>query len=236
MQFNKHSQTYHSQSFLQRFTAQSLMNKLYLMQSPKNILEIGCGSGNLTKIINHKYPESNLYALDISPKMLQIIQNNKKLMKNNIYFAADACKIVTKKKVDLLLSNMTMQWIDTLEDSLIKLSKICKNMAISILIEGSLKNWNNLYKLYGHKSPVLNFPTTNNLYKIFAKLGLKNQIITEQVTHFFIKPIYFAKQIKLLGAYNKLNDCYGLLKIIKNYTQSIEIEYNIAYCLLWNTF
>ena len=38
---------------------------------PRNILEIGCGTGNLSTLIIREYPESTIHLVDISDKMIE---------------------------------------------------------------------------------------------------------------------------------------------------------------------
>jgi len=37
-----------------------------------NILELGCGPGNVTKILKLRFPESEIIAIDLAPKMIEI--------------------------------------------------------------------------------------------------------------------------------------------------------------------
>jgi len=43
--------------------------------NPVNILEIGCGTGNLTKLILQRYPNATLHLVDISEKMIDGCKN-----------------------------------------------------------------------------------------------------------------------------------------------------------------
>jgi tRNA (cmo5U34)-methyltransferase len=44
----------------------------YLPRSASNILELGCGTGNLSLALAERYPESSLTFLDAAPEMLEI--------------------------------------------------------------------------------------------------------------------------------------------------------------------
>ncbi|MDL2311086.1 class I SAM-dependent methyltransferase, partial [Peptostreptococcaceae bacterium OttesenSCG-928-C18] len=48
--------------------------------NPKNILEIGIGTGNLTKKLDYDYEE--YYGVDLSNEMLEIASNNLSNMRN----------------------------------------------------------------------------------------------------------------------------------------------------------
>jgi tRNA (cmo5U34)-methyltransferase len=40
--------------------------------TPRNILELGCGTGNLTRLLHERWPESQISVVDFSPEMLQM--------------------------------------------------------------------------------------------------------------------------------------------------------------------
>lgn len=39
------------------------------------ILELGCGPGNVTRLLKSRFPESHVIALDLAPKMIEIARN-----------------------------------------------------------------------------------------------------------------------------------------------------------------
>src|SRR3989441_11364507 len=41
------------------------------LESPKVIYDLGCGSGNVTRIISERWPEAAVYGLDNSKEMLE---------------------------------------------------------------------------------------------------------------------------------------------------------------------
>jgi len=44
---------------------------LIVINRPK-ILELGCGPGNITRLLKHRFPESDITAIDLAPKMIEI--------------------------------------------------------------------------------------------------------------------------------------------------------------------
>jgi len=85
----------------------------------KNILELGCGTGNFTSFLVEKFPEANIKALDFSKEMLNVARN--KVKNENVDFIlADAEEIVFKDKFDLITSNASVQWFDDLDAALNK--------------------------------------------------------------------------------------------------------------------
>lgn len=226
----KNTFLYNENSFLQRYVAKNLIKYHTKTTNPADILEIGCGTGNLTKLINETYPDSKLYVFDKSSSMINFCQKHLK-NKNNFYFVADAEKKLFKKKFDLLFSNMTIQWLKNIEQSLLQILKSSQYVALSLPTKGTLKSWIDLYEKEGLQSPVLNFPTITMLNEIFQKNTKNYEIKTETIIQYFNNSIDFIRHFKKIGSYyssyNKKNTLY---KIIKKYPDSIDITYQISYC------
>jgi len=66
--------TYEAYAKVQNQVAKKLCDLIQIDSSPKNILEIGCGTGFLTEKILKKFPNSDITAIDISEEIL-IISN-----------------------------------------------------------------------------------------------------------------------------------------------------------------
>ena len=69
--FSRSAATYDKESEVQAYIASELTRKLQEI-SPKTILEIGCGTGNLSKLLLDRYHPDSLVLNDISEKMIAI--------------------------------------------------------------------------------------------------------------------------------------------------------------------
>lgn len=86
-----------------------------------NILELGCGTGNFTRLLRKKFKQARLKALDISPEMVAVCR--KKFPDEKLEFIiADAEELELSESFDLVASNATFQWFSDLEDALTKFS------------------------------------------------------------------------------------------------------------------
>ena len=85
----------------------------------RNILELGCGTGNFTRLLRNKFQQARVKALDISPEMIALCR--RKLPKRGLEFIlADAEKFESSGSFDLIASNATFQWFMDLEATLAK--------------------------------------------------------------------------------------------------------------------
>jgi malonyl-CoA O-methyltransferase len=82
------------------------------------ILDIGCGTGNYTKLLRARFGSAVIKAVDISAEMVAAAQG--KLAGRGIDFiAADAETVRFGEKFGLISSNACFQWFENLEKSLV---------------------------------------------------------------------------------------------------------------------
>lgn len=127
--FSRAAHTYNDYAVVQKQVASDMVK--YFPDMPQNtdisVLEIGCGTGFLTKYIKHIYPNACITVCDISKDMLKTCQDN--IGTDNItYIHADAQSydfgMNMDKKYDLIISSMTFQWFDDLPDILLRYKKL----------------------------------------------------------------------------------------------------------------
>lgn len=90
-----------------------------------DILEIGCGTGNLTLDLRRKFKGAKIKALDISGKMIEVAR--KKLEGSNVEFiVTDAEEITCHEKFDLVISHASFHWFMDLEKTLAVYKKLLR--------------------------------------------------------------------------------------------------------------
>lgn len=83
----------------------------------RRILELGCGTGQLTRILSRLYPGADITAVDLAPGMIaQAVRR----CPGARFLAVDAEEFVAGPAVlhDLVISNAAVQWFESLETSL----------------------------------------------------------------------------------------------------------------------
>ena len=76
--------------------------------SPKSIIDIGCGPGNSTQVLVNRWPKSKIVGIDSS---ISMIQKAKQEYPNQQWLVADASTYESENKFDILFSNAVIQWI-----------------------------------------------------------------------------------------------------------------------------
>lgn len=115
-QFNRAARQYDNHSVVQNTMARELLlfvpKEAYMDSSMySSILDVGCGTGILTKAIYDTFPNARITAIDMSEKMLYLAQ--KKLPHPNISFTlqdVESAKDTSTDDYDLIFSNAVFQW------------------------------------------------------------------------------------------------------------------------------
>lgn len=79
------------------------------LQHPKRIVDLGCGPGNSTAILEERYPAADIMGIDSSPDM---IQKAKSTLPNRHFVVQDLGSYSAPEPVDLFFSNAVFQWIE----------------------------------------------------------------------------------------------------------------------------
>ncbi len=164
--FDNKSAIYDQNCEIQKSIAQSLAADLP-DRNISDILEIGCGTGNLTKYLLCLYKDKNFCITDISPAM---VKNAKEKFPNkNIKWAVfDGENPNTSQKYDLIVANMAFQWFENMDKALENLTNLLKpngSLFYSVPSKQSFKEWKATLKSLNLPSGILEFPTPPNIYR-----------------------------------------------------------------------
>jgi malonyl-CoA O-methyltransferase len=110
--FSRHADLYDKYAGIQCLSATELINTSPL-RNIRNILDVGCGTGNYTLLLREKFKLADIKAIDISRDMIDVAM--RKSGKGGIEFiVADAERFVPDGKFDLITSNAAFQWFNDL--------------------------------------------------------------------------------------------------------------------------
>lgn len=220
--FDSKSMTYDQNCRIQKTIAHNLAADLP-DEKISNILEIGCGTGNLTQYLLCLYKNKNFCITDISPSMLRNAQE-KFPAKNIEWKIFDGENPDTSNKYDLIVANMAFQWFEDMDSALINLTKRLKDggsLFYSIPGFKSFKEWKDTLKALDLPSGILDFPVPPSIYR------------QEEMVVNYINAFDFLHSIKDIGAgharknYNPLNP-----KQIKQACDKFDKEYDG--CITWH--
>jgi len=93
---------------------------LVKIKSGIRVLDLGCGTGELTRKLADALPDSNVLAIDASAEMLQ---DSKAFANDNVQFAQKTieAQVESGEKFDLIFSNAAIQWVQNHRELLPKI-------------------------------------------------------------------------------------------------------------------
>lgn len=132
--FSKAAKQYDAAAVLQREICSRMLEKLSIIKhQPSHLLDIGSGTGWGTRQLGERYPQAELVALDIAIGMLQAARGMSgwwtKLFagKRENYLCADVEALpLATQSMDMVWSNLTIQWCNDLPGTFIELHRVMK--------------------------------------------------------------------------------------------------------------
>lgn len=109
--FSQSAPDYEKHAVLQKEMADELLSMIG-GSIPKKILDIGCGTGYLTRKLAEKFPEAEVMGIDIAPGMIEVARE-KNSRGNLVFEIGDGEELdFSDNQFDLVISNASLQWME----------------------------------------------------------------------------------------------------------------------------
>ena len=79
------------------------------LAAPKRVVDLGCGPGNVTKLLAERWPQARVSGIDNAPAMLERARKDYPRLD---WRQADIASWRAEEPVDLLFTNAALQWLD----------------------------------------------------------------------------------------------------------------------------
>jgi malonyl-CoA O-methyltransferase len=224
--FSKGCDTYQSEALIQLKSALAL-SRLFDSEIPQGpLLEIGCGTGFLSKEILKKYPERSYKGIDISDAMISHCREHLR----GQFEICDGESIRDENSYAAIFSGMALQWFSNPQDSIKRIRKA--------LVKGGVF----YFSFPNHQSfsewgyfPLNPLPNPSILLNVFDNPVTEELIFQETFHH----PLDFLKKMQRIGtgtSTRSANRHLILKKLIKesksehNRSMTITTRITIGYC------
>ncbi|MDD3505640.1 methyltransferase domain-containing protein [Sulfurimonas sp.] len=138
-EFSKYASCYNSYNVIQNKVIEKLLS--HVKQKPKNILDLGCGSGNLCRAIEWEY--EHFSGVDFAEGMLELHPKSSKIELINADFNEDG---LFENKLtyiyDFIFSASALQWADDLERVFGRIKNLNAPVALAIFTSNTFKTIN----------------------------------------------------------------------------------------------
>ena len=132
--FNRAASSYDTAAVLQREVCNRMLERLdYIKYKPTRVLDAGCGTGWGTRQLAQRYASAHVVALDIAQGMLHAARDKsgwwRKLFDSgkSSYACADVEALpLAASSMELVWSNLTVQWCNDLPATFIELQRVLK--------------------------------------------------------------------------------------------------------------
>lgn len=189
-EFSKRALEYESYNIIQNMVIEKLLE--HVKQKPKNILDIGCGSGALCKAIDWEY--NSFYGVDFAHGMLELHPKSPKI--ELLYGDFNDDRLFDKLLTyiyDYIFSASALQWADDLERVFGKIRELNAPVALAIFTSNTFKTINKTAaissilrsadevrelgkKYFGAEAEVVNykleFESTRDMFKYIKRSGV----------------------------------------------------------------
>jgi malonyl-CoA O-methyltransferase len=162
--FSTAAATYEAAARAQERAADLLMARLGEVSTPLRVLELGCGTGLLTRRLAASLPTgSTLLATDLSPAMIETARAG---LPQADFAVMDAETPHVSGPFGLIVSSMAAQWFADLPGTLERLSALLApggRLLLATLGAGTFAEWSEAHRALGQESGVPAYPEAATL-------------------------------------------------------------------------
>ncbi len=218
------AKNYHKVSSIQETWAIELLSSRK-WKGNEVLVDAGCGSGRVTKIIANILKEGKIYAIDLDKNMIENAKINLKDQKNVIFINSDIATVELPEPVDVIFSNAVIHWIKDHYKLFCNFWKLLKQSG-EVLIQcggkgnlGTIKPILDLTRESGEfigyfldwEDP-WNFASAEETFSIMERVGFKKieTSLTKKIAEFssleeyrlFMKTVIMKPYLSYLSSYN----------------------------------
>ncbi|MCQ8240216.1 dethiobiotin synthase [Rhizosaccharibacter radicis] len=175
--FGAAADEYENAAVLQKLVAEQVADRVAAAAGSSRgvrILEIGCGTGLLTRALRRRLPDALLVATDISEAMLRRCRSASGGDENLLFAAADAACPPMAGTFDVVCASLALQWVEDLPGCLSALAAALRpggRLVLSTLAENSLAGWRRAAAAEGVRAGTPDYPSAAALEAAWPAAG-----------------------------------------------------------------
>ena len=202
--FDQGALHYHKATPVQQALAEELLAALPEDFAPTRILEVGCGTGHVTRLLCEKYPEAQILATDLSESMLEVASRVLALESNVTYEAADVELLadhLAEPYPDLIIGSAVLQWLEHPRLTVRKLArKVAPGgcVAFATFGPGSLIELQRALEPFGVEHPMARLPRAHDWQASLVEFDA--EVYSDEVMQWAHDARSFLKDLSLMGA------------------------------------
>jgi malonyl-CoA O-methyltransferase len=206
--FERASASYESAAGLQVQVASELLERVEAFGfTPGVVLDLGCGTGRVTRELKRRYPRSLVVALDIAPGMLRQARRHQLLWRRFARVCGDALRLPLRDaSVDLLFSSLLLQWCQPLGAALAEMRRV---LAPSGFLAFSTFGPDTLHELRAAWAQADGYTHVNRFHDMhevgdaLMRAGLTEPVLdVDRIERGYPDTLTLMRDLKAIGAHN----------------------------------
>ena len=239
LSFDRAANSYDAAAILQKTVREEMLSRLNLVKiTPRNILDMGCGTGHASLALAKHFKKSQVVSLDIAMGMLKKAQSLSPLQKakqlfgisQQQYLCADIEHLpVADNSIGLVWSNLAVQWCNDLDLVFTEAQRVLQPeglLMFSTFGPDTLKELRAASYVNGEQVSVSRFIDMHDIGDALVRAGFSAPVLDVQhytLTYDNVKSVM--RDLKAIGAHNAADGRVRGLKgkgFLKNLTANYE--------------
>jgi len=206
--FDRASAGYDAAAILQARVRQELLERLSLVRLvPAVVLDLGAGTGHGAQALKRRYRRAEVIALDSAPGMLRAAARQSRWRGRFARVCGDALQLpLQDASVDLVFSNLMLQWCDPLERALAEVRRVLRPggfFAFSSFGPDTLAELRAAWSEVDAGAHVGAFLDVHDVGDAAARAGLAEPVLdVERITLTYVDVRSLVRDLKSIGAQN----------------------------------
>lgn len=197
---------YSQNAGIQRTIASQLASRIAVIDLVSNprILELGCGTGFLTRELIDRGLEGEWLITDKSPDMVERCANAVGASSGRTFAVLDGeyGMVDHNGTYDLICASMAMQWFDDLAlavGGIVQRLRPGGHLVFNTLAHGTFQEWRGAHHACGHSDGAVAYPSVAAIKGMVEPFGARHfSVSTQQETHHSARE--FLGRLKAIGA------------------------------------
>lgn len=195
--------SYDAHSTAQRHAAGRLAECLVTLSLPPRprVLEIGCGTGHLTRLLALHLPGATILATDIAPAMVSACRTQLGSSARLHHAVMDGSRPAVEGPFDLVCGNLVAQWFADLPAALARLAALLApggTLLLSLPGRNTFREWRAAHAAHGFPAGIRRLPAAAECRA--ALPPGENRLIAEHWAERFPDGLAFLRALRALGA------------------------------------
>jgi malonyl-CoA O-methyltransferase len=226
--FDAASRDYDAAAVLQKEVRGRLLERLdFVKVEPEVVVDLGSGTGHASRALKDRYPKAQVIALDLAYGMLVEAKRRVGWFRRFERVCADAARLPLKdRSVDLVVSNLMLQWCDPPDTTLTEVKRILKPgglFTFTSLGPDTLRELRVAWSKVDDRPHVHRFVDMHDLGDALVRAGLAEPVLdVENFTLTYQDARSLMRELKTIGARNAAHERStgltgrGALRILEN--------------------